>query len=508
MLLSEIFPGQPDIDITNISLDSRTIKPGGMFFCVDGAELDGHKFAGKAAEAGAAAIVTTKDVPEVPGVAYVRVEDMDAALNRAADLFFGHPSRQMTMFGATGTNGKSTLTSIIRDVWNHREPCGYMGTISIAYGDYSRVPNLTTPDQIETQSNLAEMRDHGMKACAMEVSSQGLDRARVDAVDFDCVIFTNLTHDHLDYHKTMANYLRAKGRLFRQAKPSAVAVLNADDAASFETLKTECPCRVVTYGTDRGETRVDENGYPIEGSVSKAGDETSIDYFAKNIRLSGKGTEFTLCHGGEEYPVVTNMAALYNIYNLTAAMAAMCEMGMPLADQIPFVSEIPQVDGRMERVDLGQDFTVIVDYAHTPDGYEKIFSYAKEITEQSGGRILASFGCPGKRDTVKRPVMGRIAGTFADRLFITSQDPRESDPKEIAKDILKGVEETGVKWEFIEDRASSIAAAVAAARPGDVVLTLGKGGESYMYVGKGREPWMTDAEACRRALANLGYKKK
>ncbi len=503
MLLSTLFAGQPDIEISGITLDSRTVRPGYMFFCIEGTELDGHKFAGKAAEAGAAAIVCSKPVTKVSGVTCIQVCDTSVELNRVSDLFFDRPSRRMTVFGATGTNGKSTMTSIISDIYSAYKPCGYMGTIAIRYGGFSRVPNLTTPDPVETHANLKEMLDHGMQAVAMEVSSQGLDRGRVDSVDFDCAVFTNLTHDHLDYHKTMENYFDAKKRLFRNLRPDAVAVLNADDAISIEGLKECCPCRYVTYGTDQGETSVDENGYPVSGSRCRSGTAETIDYFAENIRLKADGTEFTLCHKGKRYPVATNLAALYNIYNLLGAIAAMHECGMPLEQMIPLLADIPQVDGRMERIDEGQDFTVIVDYAHTPDGYEKIFSYALEITRESGGKIYAVFGCPGKRDTDKRPVMGEIAGRCADEVVITSQDPRDSEPAEIAKDILKGVEKNNCRHSFIEDREAAIEKGIRLAGPGDVVLALGKGSESYMYYEEGRRPWITDAEAARQALRKL-----
>lgn len=507
MLLSTLFPGRPDVEITGLTLDSRRVKPGFMFFCIKGYELDGHRYAASAADNGATAIITTDPVEERDGVEYIRVTDMNAELNRICDLFYGQPSHHMTVFGATGTNGKSTLTSILSNVYSHYRPCGYMGTIAIRYGNYSRTPNLTTPDQVETHANLREMLDHGMQAAAMEVSSQGLDRGRVDSVDFDCAIFTNLTHDHLDYHKTMENYFEAKKRLFRNLKPSAVAVLNADDEISIEGLKECCPCRYVTYGTDKGETETDAEGYPIEGSRSKVGSPETIDYFAKEIVQRADGCSFTLCHKGKEYEINTNLAALYNVYNLVGAIAAMHECRMPLEQIIPLLENIPQVDGRMDRVDEGQPFTVVVDYAHTPDGYEKIFSYAKEITEQTGGKILATFGCPGKRDVAKRPVMGRIAGEFCDTVVITSQDPRDANPADIAVDIVKGVEETDCRHMFVLSREEGIAKAISLASAGDVVLTLGKGGETYMYYEEGRRPWMTDKEACRKALNALGYVK-
>ena len=245
MLLSKIFPGTADVEIKGLCLDSRKVKEGDMFFCLKGLEADGHRFAGKAAEGGAVAIVHSDDLEKVEGVAYVRVDDVNCQLNRISNLFNGQPSHKMTVFGVTGTNGKSTTTSIISDVYEKGgHPCGYMGTIAVRYGNVSRVPSLTTPDAVEIHDNLRLMVEHGMEAVAMEVSSHGLSMGRVDSVDFDVAMFTNMTYDHLDYHKTMEAYFEAKQVLFKNMKPEGVAVLNVDDI-SFEELRKCCKCKVV-----------------------------------------------------------------------------------------------------------------------------------------------------------------------------------------------------------------------------------------------------------------------
>ncbi|MDD6154864.1 MAG: UDP-N-acetylmuramoyl-L-alanyl-D-glutamate--2,6-diaminopimelate ligase [Eubacteriales bacterium] len=534
MKLSKMFRGQPDIEITGLQLDSRKVEPGNMFFCVVGNEMDGHKFAGKAAEAGAAAIICTEDIEQVEGVVYIKVDDMHAELNRVANIFYGRPSEKMIMFGATGTNGKSTLTSIISDVYSHYEPCGYMGTIAIRYGDVSRKPNLTTPDELETQANLAEMAEHGMRAVAMEVSSQGLAMHRVDGVDFDVAIFTNLTRDHLDYHKTMENYFEAKKILFKNLKEDAVAVLNQDDVASIDGLKECSKCRIVTYGLGK-------NGH--------------ADYQASEPDYTANGIAFNLTVNGREYQLRTNLVAEYNLYNLLGAIAAMHESGMPMNDIRRYITDIPQVEGRMQPIEEGQDFSVVVDYAHTPDGYEKIFDYAEKVTTRvdgtRSGRILAVFGCPGKRDHGKRPDMGRIAASYCAEIVLTTQDPRDEDPYVIKEDIIKGIRETGgisieeyqskeeekaetvasssarngrrrgrgrlvttvapsgpedkasdepCVYRFVPDRYEAICQVMKLAHKGDIVLLLGKGGETYMYYEEGRRPWMSDIEAARKAL--------
>ncbi len=473
MLLSEMFAGQPDIEIKGLCIDSRKAQPGDLFFCLKGLAADGHRFAQAACQKGAAAVVHSDDLLETEGVAYVRTDDVNRELNRISDLFYGHPSRRMTVFGVTGTNGKTTTTSIISDVYH--KPCGYMGTIAVRYGSVSRIPNLTTPDALEIHESLMEMADYGMEAAAMEVSSHGLAMGRVDSVDFDVAAFTNLSYDHLDYHKTMEEYLNAKALLFEHMKPGGVAVLNADEVC-FEELAARTSCRYVTYGIEK-----------------------AADYRAEDIRLGVRGTRFTLVYAGKAYEVETNLSAKYNIYNLLCAIASMHQAGMEIEDMLPRLTHISQVDGRMEVIDKGQDFTVIVDYAHTPDGFDKVFEYAKAIT--GGKDIYTVFGCAGKRDKVKRKVLGQIAGKYCRRVFVTEEDPRDETAEGIAEMILGGMEEgRGV---FIADRYEAIEEAVKTCRPGDCLLILGKGDEPYMYYEDGRHPWMGDHTAAARALEKV-----
>ena len=478
MKLSTIFPGAADIEIKGLCLDSRKVKDGDMFFCLKGLEADGHRFAGKAAEGGAVAIVHSDDLEEVDGVCYVRVEDVNGALNRACDQFFGEPSSRMTVFGVTGTNGKSTTTSIISDVYQKGgHPCGYMGTIAVRYGNIDRPANLTTPDPIEIHSTLKDMVDHGMEAMAMEVSSHGLDMRRVDSVDFDVAMFTNLTYDHLDYHKTMEAYFEAKSILFKNMKPSGVAVLNVDEMG-FEELRKCCKCKVVTYGVEK-----------------------DCDYRAENVKLSPMDSRFTLVHGGERYEVKTNLVALYNVYNLLGAIACMHQAGMEICDMIPHLESVAQVDGRMEIIEMGQDFHVIVDYAHTPDGYDKIFAYGDEIA--CGKDVYAVFGCAGKRDKPKRKVLGAIAGKHCKNIYLCEEDPRDEDPADIAAMMAEGIAESGGHSVYIEDRYEAIETAIRSAKTGDVVFILGKGAENYLDRADGKHYWMGDVEAAKQAVEKV-----
>ena len=474
MQLSELFTGQPDVEIKGICIDSRKAREGDLFFCLKGLENDGHVFAEQACRGRAVAVVHSDPIERRDGVVYIQAEDTVCELNRVCDLFYGQPSRKLKMFGITGTNGKTTTASIISDVFSARMPCGYIGTIAVRFGTESRASNLTTPDAQELHSTLREMADAGMVAVAMEVSSHGLAMRRVDTVDFDVTVFTNLTYDHLDYHKTMERYFEAKKRLFKNLKSSGTAVLNADDV-SFEGLRECLHCGYVTYGVN-----------------------ADADYRAENIRLSPDCTAFTLVHGGKRYAVESNLVALYNVYNLLGAAAAMHRMGMPLDEMLPFFSRLTPVDGRMESIARGQDFRVIVDYAHTPDGFEKVFQYAREIAK--GGRIYAVFGCAGKRDRVKRGVLGKIADKYCDRIYVTEEDPRSEDAADIARAILSGIGEG--KGMFVKERYAAIEAAINRAQTGDIVLILGKGNENYMCYAHGKEPWMGDHRAAERALEN------
>ena len=474
MLLSQMFDNAPAIEITGLCIDSRKAKPGDMYFCMGGMIHDGHEFINDVIKKGAKCIVHAKDIEQIQkGIAYIRVDDVNRTLNVLASKFYGYPSKQLKVFGVTGTNGKSTITSIIKDVYCHFEACGYIGTISISYGDVNLPPSLTTPDAICIHQTLKHMVDAGMKAVAMEVSSHGLELGRVQSVDFDVAAFSNLTYDHLDFHGTIENYFEAKKKLFANLKPEGVAVLNKDDPY-YDRLVEACKARVVSYGI-----------------------EHDADYRGDDIRIGTDGSSFRLHHKGEEYEVNTNLVALYNIYNLLAAIASMAESGIPLEKLLPYLDELSQIDGRMERIDEGQLFNVIVDFAHTPDGLEKVFEYAKGITDDDHA-IIAVFGSAGKRDTKKRKVFGEIADRYCESIILTEDDPRDEDPREIANEIKSGIKDTNNI--YIADRYAAIRQAIESANVGDTVLILGKGDELFMYREFGREPWMGDNHVARHCI--------
>ncbi len=480
MRLSKMFMNVPTINIQGLTFDSRKVKPGDMYFCLPGLTFDGHQFIDQAIDKGAIAIVHSKEIEHPKsGAIYIRVDDTVDALNQAAKIFYNRPAENMIMFGITGTNGKSTIANIIRHFENPEIPCGYIGTIAIAYGSTVLAPDLTTPDALFLEKTLRDMVNAGMKACAMEVSSHGLAQKRVNGIDFDVAVFTNFTYDHLDFHGTMENYFEAKSRLFSQrVKPDGVCVLNADDP-KFEELKALCQARVITYGV-----------------------KNEADYRAINIKLDRSSIAFDLVYGTKTYPVKTNLVGEFNLYNLLGAIAAVHESpkGEDLEKIIAKAVAIPQVAGRMEQIKEGQNFNVIVDFAHTPDGLEKMFKFGRMITKD-GGQLIAVFGSAGKRDKPKRKVFGQLAEKYCDSVYLTEDDPRDESPKEIATEIRSGMK--NVKNVFVPERYEAIRQAIESANEGDTVLILGKGDEPFMYHEEGRVPWIGDNKAARECIHRL-----
>ena len=446
MRLSKLFKNAPTVNITGLSFDSRTVRPGNIYFCLPGLTNDGHDFIDSAIKNGAVCIVHSKELLNMaPGAVYIRVEDVNDAMNKVARIFYARPSDKMKMYGVTGTNGKSTITNIIRDIINDKTPCGYIGTIAIKYGDIELQPNLTTPDALFLQSKLADMVRCGMKACALEVSSHGLAQHRVDGISFDCAIFTNLTYDHLDFHGTMENYFEAKTLLFKNlVKEDGVSVINKDDE-KYGALKDCSKARVISYAIN-----------------------SEADYRAINIKMSSQGTQFDLVYSGHMYSVKTNLVGNFNVYNLLAAIAALNETGYDLERIIEKCAHIAQVEGRMERIDCGQPYNVIVDFAHTPDGMEKMMHF------------------------------GELADKYCDYIIVTEDDPRDEDPKEIAEQIKSGIQNT--PHVFVQDRYEAIHQAISSAQEGDTVLLLGKGDESFIYRENGRAPWVGDNVAAKECI--------
>lgn len=474
MKANELLNIASEIEVTNMSNDSREMKANGLYFAIEGLTVDGHDYIQSAVDNGAVVIVHTKDVEPIDGVEYVKVEDVYEAYNQISSKFFDYPADKLIMVGTTGTNGKSTTSWILDDILNTTYKSGYIGTIGIKTDDTLKESTFTTLLPHQYNEIFSDMVTNGKEYAAIEVSSQGLDQHRTDFISFDYAIMTNLTHEHLDYHITMENYLKAKAILFEQVKPDGISIINNDDENSAEYLKQVAKGKVVTYGINNDS-----------------------DVMAKEINLTPTHTEFMLSYFGEEYPITTNLVGEFNVYNLLGALAVAIDSGVKIEVIQEVVQKLSQVEGRMEIIENDKGINVIVDYAHTPDGFTQVFKYIETITE---GRVISVFGCAGKRDTLKRPVLGEIADKASDIIILTEEDSKTEDPREIANDIQKGIKKCEV--EYIEDRESAIIHAFEIAKRGDTIALLAKGQEAFMKNANGIEPYLGDVEIAKREAKN------
>jgi UDP-N-acetylmuramoyl-L-alanyl-D-glutamate--2,6-diaminopimelate ligase len=484
-LLAPLLPvsvmGEDSVEITGLTADSRKVKPGDMFICLPGFTVDGHAYAAKAVEQGAVAVLAEKEV-DVPATV-VRVPDTRRAMAMLADRFYGSPTRELKLIGVTGTNGKTTTTHLIDKILRDQQKrTGLIGTIHMRIGDvYEEVKN-TTPDVLELQRSFRRMRDVDTEYAIIEVSSHALELGRVRGCDVHTAVFTNLTQDHLDFHKTMENYRFAKSLLFAQLGNSydpnrlKTAVLNADDEAS-KLYATVTPARVITYGIDR-----------------------PADVRAEEIEITSRGTSFTVHSFAGSARLNLQLMGKFNVYNALAAIAVTLAEGVPLADIKTSLEEISGVTGRFETVYAGQPFTVLVDYSHTPDSLENALVTVKEFAK---GRIFCVVGCGGERDRTKRPIMAQIATKYADVAVLTSDNPRSEDPQAILDDMLAGLTDVAPdRYTSIVDRREAIRFAVSQAEENDVILIAGKGHETYQII-NGQVLPFDDREVAREAIAEL-----
>ena len=480
-----VITGDKDIEITGIEHDSRKVTEGTLFVCIAGFHVDGHKFIPQAKEQGARAILTTRTAAEAAapeGMAVLQVPDLQAALDEIVPFFHDYPAQKMRVIGITGTNGKTTTSYLIRAILREAGyKVGLIGTIQIMMEEEVFPIHNTTPDVVELQHTLAIMRDKGMDYVVMEVSSHALDQNRVAGIEFDTAVFSNLTQDHLDYHKTLENYKLAKAKLFdllgkKGVKENKTAVVNADDEAG-RTMLEHAACRHLTYGI--------ENQAALQ---------------ATNVEVLASGANFTL---NEEFlgkmDLQLHITGIFNVYNVMAAVGAAIAEKIDPAVIKAALTNFTSVPGRFELVKAGQDFSIIVDYAHTPDGVENVLNTARRIARK---KIIAVFGCGGDRDRTKRPIMGRLAASLADVVIATSDNPRSEDPAFILSEVEAGVKETiGDKHhECIIDRREAIFRAVELAETDDIVIILGKGHEDYQIL-KDKTIHFDDKEVAREAVA-------
>ncbi|MGI6406765.1 MAG: UDP-N-acetylmuramoyl-L-alanyl-D-glutamate--2,6-diaminopimelate ligase [Syntrophaceticus sp.] len=450
--------------VTGLHYDSRLIKPGNIFVCIQGYRTDGHLYIQDALSRGAVGLVVEKDMNLQPQISFARVNSSRLALALMAANFYDHPSRKLTMIGVTGTNGKTTTTHLIEAVLAGKaEPTGIIGTICNKIGDQRHSVERTTPESLDLQSILAQMNTSKVKAVSMEVSSHALFLQRVAACEFDIGVFTNLTQDHLDFHRNIDEYLAAKMLLFeglgkeRLKKRPCYAVVNNDDSAAKRIIKcTNVP--VITYGIYE-----------------------QADLRAEDVQLNPDGSSFTVVYKEDSFPVTTSLPGEFNVYNSLAAICVGLQEGVPVTVIQAILKKMKGVPGRFEPVDEGQKFAVVVDYAHTPDGLENVLKTARRV---SGGRLITVFGCGGDRDAGKRPVMGRIAGELSDYTIITSDNPRSEAPELIEGQIEDGIQEIqDACYTIITDRFQAIRHALLSAKEGDFVVIAGKGHETYQIVG-------------------------
>jgi UDP-N-acetylmuramoyl-L-alanyl-D-glutamate--2,6-diaminopimelate ligase len=485
--------GNSEQPVTGVEYDSRRVRPGSVFVAMKGGSTDGNRYVEKAIAAAALGIITDS-APKFdhllvfqPGLPVLEVEHGRRALSQASAAFFGHPERKLAATGITGTNGKTTTAYLIEALMNAAaRKTVLVGTIEYHVAGEVRPSTHTTPESRDLFELMAEGAARGATELVTEVSSHALDQGRAAGVNFDVAVFTNLTRDHLDYHQTMEKYFAAKRLLFDGTVYPAprVAVVNAHDPRAQELAEaaSQAGAEIRTYGIGAGDWR------------------------AASYRLTPGGAVLDLETPAGSAKVTSRLAGEVNILNLLAALAAAHARGVAFAELVESVPRLKPVPGRFQSVDAGQPFTVIVDYAHTDDALRNLTALAKQMTAQSGGRVITLFGCGGDRDRTKRPRMGKAAGAGSDYVVATSDNPRSEDPLAILAEVEPGLKSSGVQYTIEPDRAAAIHLALKEAAAGDVVLIAGKGHEKEQILASGSVPF-DDAEIALATLSEMGYGK-
>ncbi|HWT90518.1 MAG TPA: UDP-N-acetylmuramoyl-L-alanyl-D-glutamate--2,6-diaminopimelate ligase [Solirubrobacterales bacterium] len=461
--------GDPGVEVGDLAYDSRKAGPGTLFFCVRGQKADGHEFAPRVVEEGAAALVVERELAE-PTVPQVVVPDSRAAMAPLAARFWGDPTAELRMVGVTGTNGKTTTAFLVHEILRAADfRCGLLGTVKQVVGGVEKEVVRTTPEAIELQRTFRQMLDGGDEACAMEVSSHAMALHRADAIHFEVALFTNLTQDHLDFHADMEDYFLAKRKLF-EAGPGT-GIVNVDDPYG-RRLAEEFEC--VTFSAEGAEA----------------------DYSAREVEFDATGATFSV----GELRLRTGLPGHFNVANALGAFAVVETMGVGAEIAAAGLARAARVPGRFEPVDEGQEFGVLVDYAHTPDSLENVLRAARRLTP---GRLISVFGAGGDRDRDKRPKMGRAGAELSDLTVITSDNPRSEDPEAIVAEVAAGAEGAS-ELEVVVDRREAIALALSRAEPGDTVVIAGKGHEQGQEFAEGRKIPFDDREVAREELRKLG----
>lgn len=471
--LNELYNSDSLQNVAYLSEDNRDIKEDTLFFCLKGANFDAHTVVDDVIKKGAKVIVHTDDIiNKQEGIVYLKVTDIEDAMALISKNFYDDPSSKLNLIGLTGTNGKTTTAWILYDLLNRLDSCGYIGTIDIEYNNKIFNNLFTTPKPIELNYHLNEMVNDKINNCALEISSHALVQKRAAYSHIKYAIMTNLTFEHINFHGSMEEYGKAKRILFEGLTKNSYAILNIDDS-TYEDYKVNTKANVISYGVNN-----------------------NADIMAKDIEIGVDKTCFTLVIKEDEYQVETNLVALFNVYNLLAALSVIYLEGYNIKDIIPLLKNISNPQGRMETINEQQDFDVIVDYAHTPDGFIKVFEYAKTIAK---GDVIALFGSAGgDRDREKRPVLGEIASKYCDRIILTQEDNREESVEKISKEISKGITIDNV--DYIDKREDAVAYALEIAKPNDMVLLLAKANDKYNVVGNKAVSYEGDIDLSRRLL--------
>lgn len=471
----------PAVEINSLAYDSRRVKPGTLFFAIQGEKADGHDFVPQALEAGAAAIVSERPSPPELSLRWVQVARLRPALSGAAREFFGRPDSRLLLVGITGTNGKTTTAFLMESILRAAgmQP-GLFGTIEYRLGGRTVSAVNTTPESLDLLSYFAELVKAGGQAAVLEASSHALAQERLWGFRFSAAVFTNLTRDHLDFHKDFDNYFAAKRRLFEGlgTPPPELAVINADDPWGVKLLDMPNPKRITFGMTSAADVR------PTQFTQNHAGLHATLATPAGRVEI--------------ESP----LAGRANLANILAATATAIGLEVPVGKIQEGIALLAAVPGRFERIDEGQPFVVIVDYAHTDDALRNVLKTARELTWE---RLIVLFGCGGDRDRTKRPLMGEAAGSLADIVVLTSDNPRREDPILILNDALVGLQKTGTPYTAEVDREAAIRKSLETAREGDVVVLAGKGHETYQIL-KDRTVPFDDREVARRLLREMGYR--
>lgn len=472
--LNELFDIDNDMKIYSIHSDSRYVKPYSIFFCIEGLSVDGHRYVNDAIFQGAKVIVHSKELEHKDGIIYIQVADPLDELNRVSNIFYDYPSKKMHTIAVTGTSGKTVVASMVKKIMDHYCKAAYIGTISIEYDNVKEQCPYTTPETIYVQSKMADMVKRGIKVVAMEASSHGLALKRIDGVDFNTAVLTNVGEEHLDFHGTIEKYIESKRKLFEMLSSHSLAVLNKDEAV-YEEFKKATKARTISYGI-----------------------ENESEIMAKNIKLSIDHSEFDLQLKGNVYHVDCPIITQFNIYNVLATVGVLIGLGFDDRMIVDAINHLEPIPGRMELIPNDHKITIIVDYCQHTRDHKKVFEFVHQVAK---GKIIAVLGAPCKRHIKRRRALGKLANQYLDHAILTEVDNRGGNVEEICQEIQEEI--TDIPSIIIPKREIAVEQAIEQACPGDIVLLLGKGQEKFISLEVGQEYYPGDKEIAIQAMKRI-----